>query len=104
MAPRVALLMGGGYLLLALLFTYPLLTHFATGIGGRSVDAEQFLWSYWWFRQALVVQHTTPFWTTMLYYPEGVSLRFFTTNTFHALLSIPLQPLIGLVPTFNLLA
>src|ERR1700712_1115332 len=88
---------------LAVLFTWPLAARLSSGVAGRSVDAEQFLWSFWWFRQSLVVQHVSPFWTTMLYYPEGVSLRYFTTNTLHALLSIPLQPIFGLVTTFNLI-
>jgi len=87
---------------LALWFTWPLASQLTTHVAGRSVDAEQFLWAYWWFRQALVVRNISPFWTDMLYYPEGVSLRYFTTNTLHALLSIPLQPIVGLAPTFNL--
>src|SRR5262249_10301178 len=87
---------------LTIWFTWPLTARLSTHVAGRSVDAEQFLWSYWWFRQSFVVEHSSPFWTPLLYYPEGVSLRFFTTNTLHALLSLPLQPLIGLVPTFNL--
>ncbi len=33
----------------------------------------------------------------------AISLRYFTTNTLHALLSIPLQPILGLVMTFNLI-
>jgi hypothetical protein len=88
---------------LAIIFTWPLAAQLSSGVAGRSVDAEQFLWAYWWFRRSLVVQHISPFWTPLLYYPEGVSLRYFTTNTLHALLAIPLQAIFGLVMTFNLI-
>lgn len=103
MSRRFIMLVLGCAAVLALWFTWPLAALLGSHVAGRSVDAEQFLWSFWWFREALVVRHTSPFATTMLYYPEGVSLRYFTTNTFHALLSLPLQPLLGLVPAFNLI-
>ncbi len=57
---------------LTILFTWPLAAQLSSGIAGRSVDAEQFLWAYWWFRQSLAEQHISPFWTPLLYYPEGV--------------------------------
>ncbi|MFN8569154.1 MAG: hypothetical protein U0Z44_16915 [Kouleothrix sp.] len=103
MTRRFMLLLLGSATGLALWFTWPLAALLTSHVAGRSVDAEQFLWSFWWFREALAVRHSSPFATSMLYYPEGVSLRYFTTNTLHALLSIPLQPLIGLVPAFNLI-
>ncbi|MFN8504991.1 hypothetical protein [Kouleothrix sp.] len=100
---RFVALICAAALALALWFTWPLAALLSDHVAGRSVDAEQFLWSFWWFREALVARHSSPFVTGMLYYPEGVSLRYFTTNTLHALLSIPLQPLLGLVPAFNLI-
>ena len=88
---------------LTVLYTWPLASQLSTHVAGRSVDAEQFLWSYWWFRQTLFHRDLSPFWTNMLYFPDGTSLRYQTTNTFHALLSVPLQSILGLVPTFNLI-
>ncbi len=103
MSHRFVLLLLGSATLLAIWFTWPLAALLGTHVAGRSVDAEQFLWSYWWFKRAIFSEHISPFTTNLLYYPEGVSLRYFTTNTLHALLSIPLQSLIGLVPAYNLI-
>ena len=103
MSRRFVLLVLGSATLLAIWFTWPLAALLGTHVAGRSVDAEQFLWSYWWFKRAIFSEHISPFTTSLLYYPEGVSLRYFTTNTLHALLSIPLQSLFGLVPAYNLI-
>ena len=103
MSRRFVLIVLGCAAILTLWFTWPLVALLRSHVPGRSVDAEQFLWAFWWFREALITRHISPFSTTMLYYPDGVSLRYFTTNSFHALLSIPFQTLLGLVPTFNLI-
>ncbi|NJN67805.1 MAG: hypothetical protein HC884_14405 [Chloroflexaceae bacterium] len=92
----------GGYVLLTLLFTYPLVAHLSDMVVGLAVDAESHLWSYWWMRKALLELHTNPFVTTWLYYPEGASLYFYAYNVVHALLSIPLQNRFGLVVAYNL--
>ena len=104
MSRRFVLIVLGCAAILTVWFTWPLAALLGSHVGGRSVDAEQTIWAFWWFREALAVQHVSPFSTTMLYYPEGTSLRFFATDTLHAIMSIPLQPLLGLVPTFNLFA
>ena len=90
-------------IVLAIGMTWPLAAGLDSRLAGRAGDAEEFLWVYWWFHQALL-RHISPFATDMLYAPDGTSLRFHTTNTLHALLSVPLQPLLGLVATFNLVA
>jgi hypothetical protein len=100
---RFVLAVAGCAIALTLWYTWPIAAQLPSHVAGRSVDAEQFLWSYWWFREALTVQHSSPFWTDLLYFPEGVSLRYFTTNTLHALVSIPLQLIFGLPATFNLI-
>jgi hypothetical protein len=100
---RTEVLVIGGYLLLTLLFTYPLALHLGTYVVGLHVDVEQYLWSFWWMRRALLELHTTPFFTHWLYYPDGVSLYFFAFNPLHALLSIPFQQAFGLIPAYNLM-
>src|SRR5689334_5613685 len=66
---RTEVLVIGGYLLLTLLFTYPLVLHLGAYVVGLHVDVEQYLWSFWWMRRALLELHTTPFFTHWLYYP-----------------------------------
>lgn len=96
------LLVVAGYILLVFALTYPLSLHPGSLVVGLFVDAESHMWSYWWMREALLELHTNPFFTTRLYYPEGVSLYFYAYNVVHALLSIPLQSLFGLIVAYNL--
>src|SRR5690349_21134160 len=60
----------GGYLLLTLLFTYPLVTQMGTHVVGLANDFEEYVWRYWWVRKALLELHTNPFFSTWLYYPQ----------------------------------
>ncbi len=57
MTRRFMLLLLGSATGLALWFTWPLAALLTSHVAGRSVDAEQFLWSFWWFREALAVRH-----------------------------------------------
>lgn len=90
-----------GYLLLALLLTYPLVRRFADAIPGDGFDGWQNFWNLWWARSALIEQHTQPWFTHSLYYPTGVSLLFHTLNLFNGLVFLPVQLAWGLFPAYN---
>ena len=92
------------YSLLTLLFTYPLAWHLSSYVVGLEVDAEEYMWSFWWMRKAVLELHANPYFTNWLYYPRGVSLYFFASNPLHAFLSIPFQLLFGLIAAYNLMA
>ena len=92
------------YGVLAVLFTYPLAWHLGSYVVGLEVDAEEYLWSFWWMRKAVLELQANPYFTNWLYYPRGVSLYFFASNPLHAFLSIPLQQLFGLIAAYNLMA
>jgi hypothetical protein len=93
-----------GYTLLAIVFTYPLVSHLKTHVVGLTGDSEEYMWAFWWMRTALLDLGVSPFFTYWLYYPQGVSLYFFAFNPLHALLSVPLQLLFGLMTAYNLMA
>ncbi len=95
----------GVFLLLSVLFTWPLLLNFGDHVvsNGASGDIWAHLWNLWWVQHALTVLHTSPFHTNYIYYPDGVSLRFHALNQLGGLISIPLQALFGLIPAFNIL-
>ncbi len=90
---------------LTVLFTWPLLLNFGDHVisAGGSGDIWQHLWNIWWMKHALTVLHTSPFHTDYIFYPDGASLRFHALNQLGGLISIPLQALFGLIPTFNIL-
>ena len=95
----VAALIGTG--LLTLFMTYPLIRRFTSAIPGDGFDGWQNYWNLWWVRQALLVEHTHPWFTDMLYAPVGVSLLFHTLNLFNGLTTLPIQLAWGLFPAYN---
>ena len=40
----------------------------------RGADVLLYLWNTWWIHQALLVEHTSPFWTSWVGWPSGVNL------------------------------
>jgi hypothetical protein len=97
-ATAVALI---GYLLLTLALTYPLATYFTRAIPGDGFDGWQNYWNLWWVKVALLEQHTSPFFTDLLYHPTGVGLLFHTLNPFNGLLALLLQLAFGLFVAYN---
>lgn len=72
-------LAASGYVLLAVLLTWPtaahLATHIAVGDGGRFAysglnDAIMHTWNFWWTQRTLS-SGRLPFATELLYYPEA---------------------------------
>lgn len=95
----------GLYTILALLLTYPLITHFTTHVPGTDIwafDEYTFIWNTWWFRYSLLDLHTNPLFTDYIFYPLGISLALYTYNLFNALMALPLQPFLNLATISNL--
>ncbi len=83
------------YLALTLVMAWPLPLNLTTQVPAGG-DALLFLWDIWWFREAADAG-TSPFHTTMLYHPNGVSTVFTTLASLESALTVPLQWL-GLSP------
>ncbi|MDM8528387.1 hypothetical protein QUF58_09275 [Anaerolineales bacterium HSG24] len=91
-----------GYLLVALIATWPLVTHldgYVPGIG----DWGQNMWALWWTRHSLLTLGQSPFYTHHLFYPEGITLLFHPLDVADGLLSIPLYGLLGSDISYNLM-
>jgi len=78
-----------GYLGLTLLMTYPLAREFARAIPGDGFDGWQNVWNLWWVKRALLVEGSSPYFTRMVDYPDGVYLYFHTLNIFNGLTFLP---------------
>jgi hypothetical protein len=89
------------YTILTIIFTYPLIRHINTHILGDGYDANQFPIGFWWIYKAIVDLKTNPLFTDYIFYPFGTSLVFHTMTFLNGLLSIPLQPLLGITTTVN---
>ncbi|MGQ9549533.1 MAG: hypothetical protein ACUVWS_12965 [Roseiflexus sp.] len=102
----------GLYALLALIITWPLALHFdellfggIDGAPGRFdfAGSEEFglhLWHIWWVSEA-ILKGINPFWTDLLFYPDGVQLYVQTLSVPNALLALPVYLLAGPIAAFN---
>ncbi len=96
------LLVIGLYSLLALVLTYPLALHFTTHVPGDGGDDPALTWNLWWVKYALLDLGTNPFSCDYMFHPIGINLAFYTLTVLNALISIPLQGTLGLVPPSNI--
>lgn len=100
------------YLALALIVTWPLALRFNTELFGgidaipgrfRFVGDEEaglHLWHLWWVSEALL-HGRNPFWTDLLFYPDGVQLYVQTLSAPNAVITLPVYLLAGPVAAFN---
>jgi hypothetical protein len=92
----------GWYTILALIVTWPIATHFNSGLVGEvgGVDAYQNAWNMWWVAEALRHGHQ-PFWTPLLFYPEGVNLFWQTLGFSQGLVVLPVTLTLGPLAAVN---
>ena len=87
---RRHLLVIAAYLVLTLIFTYPLITQFSTHvIGGGKLDNYEYVWKMWWIPHALT-SGIDPFFIPTIYYPYGYSLAYGEITPAHTFLLMPL--------------
>jgi hypothetical protein len=95
------------YGVLACIVTWPLVLHIDTHLaaipGETGLNVWQHTWNIWWVRESLLVQHTNPYHTDMLFYPHGTSLYLHSLNLPQGILALPLLSLAGIVVSYNLL-
>ncbi|MCS7260200.1 MAG: hypothetical protein NZ765_05400 [Anaerolineae bacterium] len=90
------------YLALALLLTWPTVTHADTHLPGDGGDDPAIAWNLWWVKHALLVLKTSPLYSDYLFYPIGINLAFYTLTVLNALTALPLTLNLGVVPASNL--
>ena len=95
----------GAYTLLALAVTYPLPLQLGTAIVANhpgQVDGYLGIWNLWWTATALT-SGQDPFYTPLLFYPQGLDLFWQTLSLPQGLLALPLTLTLGPLPAYNLL-
>jgi hypothetical protein len=91
-----------GFLLAAIVLTWPLVPTFFTRIGGDDgSDHWQTLWGMWWFRKALLTLHVNPFFSHDVHWPMGMSMVFETFDIPDCLLALPLWSFLPPIAVFN---
>jgi hypothetical protein len=94
------------YIVLTLVLTYPLVTHFSTHVLGTDIwafDEYTFIWNMWWFKHSLLDLQSNPLFSDYIFYPLGICLVLYTYNLFNALVALPLQAWLGLPAIANLI-
>lgn len=89
------------YALLTLLMTWPVVGQLGSFIPGKIGDAYVHLWTFEWFKSALL-NGTNPFYTDALFYPVGASLVFHNVAWLHLLAWLPLQAVVGSGAAYSL--
>ena len=81
----------GAFLLVAIVFTWPLVLNFSTAAPGDPTgDNWQMVWNLWWVKEALA-HFQNPFHTDLIFYPQGTGLYLHALNALNGLVSLPVQ-------------
>lgn len=99
--PRSGLVLGG-FVLLAVLMTWPLAARLVTHVPLGGHDVWQNCWNIWWWKTALWERGQSPYTTDMLYYPLTVPLGNHTHSPANMLLTMPVSILLGVPAALNL--
>jgi hypothetical protein len=97
---RSHVLVLAGYALLTLVMTYPLGLRISSHLAGSGDDMWLFQWDNWWLRKALV-EGLDPYFTTLLFHPQGVSLVYHNFSWLNTTIWLVLEPLVGRIAAYN---
>lgn len=89
------------YILLAVVFTWPLASNFSSAILGHGSDGWQYIWDMWWLNEA-VSTGTPPYHFTSFYSPWGAINYLHSLNPLWGVLTLPLQWLFGPIVAYNI--
>ncbi len=90
-----------GYIILAAVMTYPLLFQLHSGLVSHSTDVWILAWDNWWIQRALSNGQNI-FYTTFMFFPQGVSLASHSFSFTHTLISSLLQIFTDATAAYNL--
>jgi hypothetical protein len=92
------------YVCVALLFTWPLALHLSTKLTGLpGSDLGVYLWNLWVFRHEVLAGHSPLFTSSIFSLDTPVDLSLHNYTIFSNLLAMPLQQVMGLVASHNIL-
>ena len=91
---RHSLLLVGLYIGSTVIMTWPIAGQLGTHIPFTDGDAWVHLWTFHWVKESLL-NGQSPFFTDLLYFPNGVSLYFHNIAWVNIAFWLPLQALVG---------
>ena len=99
---REILLVTLGYIALTLFMTYPVVVRLGSHYIGSGSDMWIFHWNDWWLRKCLL-EWRNPFYTTWIFYPNGVSLVYHNFAWLNTLMWLLISPLVGPIAAYNII-
>jgi hypothetical protein len=93
------------FVLVAVLQSWPLPVRLFTHLTGQpGSDAGVYVWNTWVFRHELIDEHRSPFFTDSIFSLDSrADLSLHNYTVFADVVAVPLQPLLGVVGTFNVI-
>lgn len=99
---KLPLLLASSFLLLAILFTWPLASQITTHGFGINEDSPYHIWHNWWFKYSIFNLHQSPLYTNYIFYPQTIPLTFDANAFVFSALTLPLQPIFGVLTASNI--
>lgn len=91
------------YLIIALVMFWNITGSISSVVPNGGGDVYQSLWGLWWVPFSVFALHQSPYITQFLFYPIGANLVSQTMVPLSGIATAPLQALVGLVATYNIL-
>lgn len=89
------------YSVLAVVMTWPVAAQLGTHLAGGRDDLMTHQWTFWWVKQALV-HGQNPYYTPLIFYPQGVTLLYHNIAWFNIGVWLPLQAVLGGTAAYNI--
>jgi hypothetical protein len=99
---REALVMLVVYSALAVVMTWPVAAQLGTHLAGGRDDLMTHQWTFWWVKQALL-HGLDPYYTHLIFYPQGVTLLYHNIAWFNIGVWLPLQAVLGGIAAYNVI-
>ncbi len=90
------------YSVLAVVMTWPVAAQLSTHLAGGRDDLMTHQWTFWWVKQALL-HGQNPYYTQLIFYPQGVTLLYHNIAWFNIGVWLPLQAVLGGTAAYNVI-
>lgn len=92
------------YLLLTLLLTQPTAWHLNSRVAGAEAeDALQYTWTFWWFKEAILVLGQLPSNVSVWNWPEGLQHPLLFATPYIDMVGLPVTLAVGPIAAYNLM-
>lgn len=91
------------FVVVTLLFYYPILSRLSTHLIGPAEDNMQFFWGFWWGYEVVIHGQGSLLATKVMYYPEGASLLYHSLSLYNVFFSFALRSFLDPIATYNIL-